>query len=161
VVSKCPPHLSEARQFEIARQLQVDLTQTVFFSTIVYEDHVRSARGMLTWDELKDYTVLLVTGIADPSHLLKELEAKGIRYIHKRYPDHHAFSYRDIRAVREAFEAISGHKKIILTTGKDYVRIFDRLDGIYFVPMRTEFISHGKDFDQMILQYVEQSTENR
>ncbi len=160
VVSKCPPHLTENEQFEIARRLEAGLQQTVFFTSIGYADFIFSKKNKIPLGQLNEYSVLLITGIARPESLLDKLHKLGVRFKHLTYPDHHHFSEKNLRHIEKSFEQINSTKKLILCTEKDYVRIFDRLNNLYYLPVRTEFVSHGEDFNKMIIDYVEKSQRN-
>ena len=66
--------------------------------------------------------ILLVTGISDPSHLIKHLEYKyKIKSI--SFPDHHTFTKKDIDKIHEKFGIFDPKESIILTTEKDKVRL--------------------------------------
>jgi tetraacyldisaccharide 4'-kinase len=160
VVTKCPENLNEQEQFLTAKKLNAGLNQTVFFSKVIYSNFVFSTQDKIPLNQLSDYQVVLITGIAKPEDLLKKLESLGITFQHFSFPDHHNFTKKEIQHIQKTFDDIKTKKKIILTTEKDYVRIFDRLDNIYYIPIQTDFISHREDFDKMILQYVEQYTRN-
>ncbi len=52
-------------------------------------------------------------------------------------------------------------KKIILTTEKDFVRTFEDINNnVYYLPILTKFISNEKDFNKLIINYVQQNTRN-
>ncbi len=161
VVTKSPASLTEEQEFDIAKRLKVSLTQTVFFSTIVYADSVKNETDSIPVDKLKDYGIVLVTGIAQPQYLLDFLKSKEIKVKHLSYPDHHHFTASDIEAIKAEYLALKDIKKIILTTEKDYVRIFVRLANVFYLPIQAQFINHQRDFNQLISDYVEQSTRNR
>lgn len=159
VVTKCPVELSENQQFEIAKKLKPNLYQTVFFTTISYDKTLKGI-NKLTIEELKDYEVLLVTGIANPMPLADYLKTNKISFKHLLFKDHHHFSSQDISTINLEFNKIQSNKKIVLTTEKDYVRIFAKLSNVYYIAIKTKFINHKTDFDNLINAYVESSTRN-
>jgi tetraacyldisaccharide 4'-kinase len=161
VVTKCPAYLSAKQQFEIAKKLEPELYQTIFFSTISYDDNVFGTGGKIAVNELKDYKVLLVTGIANCAPLVDFLESKNVDFKHLRFADHHFFTNSDKEKIKNELEALDAIKKIILTTEKDYVRTFSENNNqTYYLPIRTKFIENGDDFDKLILNYVRQNTRN-
>ncbi|NOQ92153.1 MAG: tetraacyldisaccharide 4'-kinase [Flavobacteriaceae bacterium] len=161
IVSKCPENLSETEQFKIAQKLKPKLDQTVFFSKIAYHNSVLNDESKIALAELKNYNVLLVTGIANANPLIKFLEKKEIQLKHLKYADHYSFSKSDKENIIFEFDKIHANKKIILTTEKDYVRGFSNINmPIYYLPIRTEFIENGDDFNKLILNYVQQNTRN-
>lgn len=161
VITKCPAYLSAQQQFEIAKKLEPELYQTIFFSTISYDDNVFGTGGKIAVNDLKDCKVLLVTGIANCSPLVDFLESKNVDFKHLRFADHHFFTNSDKEKIKNELEALDGTKKIILTTEKDYVRAFSENNNqTYYLPIRTKFIENGDDFDKLILNYVRQNTRN-
>lgn len=161
VVSKCPESLSEEAQFKIAQRLKPKMDQTIFFSTIVYNDAVLNDHDQLALTDLKDYEVLLVTGIANADPLLKYLDRHNIQFKHLKYADHYNFSVADKAKIQLEFDRLKSDKKIILTTEKDYVRGLSNLnEQIYYLPIQTKFVDNGDDFNKIILNYVQQNTAN-
>ena len=161
IVTKCPDNLTEDEAFKVALKLEAGLQQTVFFTSIRYDDRVRNEEDSLTIESLQAYKVLLLSGIANPKPLEKFLQKNKIDFHHIRFPDHHHYTQKDLVEIRKKYKAIEAEKKIILTTEKDYVRIFGGLNNLYYLGIETQFINHQKDFDSLILKYVEQSTRNR
>ncbi|MDZ7614993.1 MAG: tetraacyldisaccharide 4'-kinase [Flavobacteriaceae bacterium] len=161
VVTKCPDKLSENEQFEISKKLKPEPNQTIFFTSIAYNDKIRSASGEIELSDLKKYQVLLLTGIAKTKPLTDFLSQKEIEFTHISFPDHHNFSSRDIQSVRQQFDKIQSEKKILLTTEKDYVRLSPLLtENVYFLPIETYFITNEKDFNKLILDYVRKNSRN-
>ena len=161
VVSKCPQSLSDKEQFDIAKKLKPELNQTIFFSTIAYHNTVLNEVNEIPIDHLKNYEVLLVTGIANANPLIKFLEENKIRFKHLKYADHYNFSKSDKEKIKSNFDQLKAEKKIILTTEKDYVRGFSNFnDQVYYLPIETKFLSNEDDFNQLILNYVQQNTSN-
>ncbi len=161
IVTKCPAKLTEEEQFEISKKLEPALDQTVFFTKIKYHDAVVNGNDEIDISDLKQYSVLVVTGIANPKPLLEFIKSKEVASKHLKFPDHHDFSATDIKKIYKEFEAIKTEKKIILTTEKDYVRNFTGEDrAIYYLPIQTEFLDNEKDFNKIILNYVQKNTGN-
>ena len=76
---------------------------------------------------LEKITFILVTGIADSSHLLDFLNRKYLEYEHINFSDHHIFSDKDIEKIK-----VKSNGRMVLTTQKDYVRLSLNLIQIYF-----------------------------
>jgi len=160
IVTKCPENLTEEEQFKIADKLQPEMHQTVFFSKIAYAEAVQGVDNIKV-DELYNYKVLLVTGIAKTKHLCEFLDVKKIDFQHLKFSDHHHFTDNDLAKIQNTFNQIKSAKKLILTTEKDYVRAFDSTyKNIYFLPIETTFLEHQNDFNTLIKNYVEQSSRN-
>lgn len=161
VVTKSPNDLTEEQEFEVAQKLEVGLDQTIFFSGIKYASLLKSSKECIDLRDLKNYQVLLLTGIANPKPLVDFLKSHQFDFKHLSYPDHHNFSESDIKQLQASFDKLEGKKKLILTTEKDYVRIFALLENIFYLSIDSYFINHQKDFDQIIKTYVEKHSRNR
>lgn len=161
VVTKCPDTLTEEQEYKTAVKLEPTLEQTIFFTKVSYADFVKNENTKITISDLLDYSILLITGIANPKPLSEFLDAKSIEFKHIAFQDHHHFSKSDLRAIEKEFKQFSNKKKVIVTTEKDYVRIFSSLDNLYYLAIETTFINHQKDFDKLILNYVGENTRNR
>jgi capsular exopolysaccharide synthesis family protein len=66
----------------------------------------------------------------------------------------------EIAEINSMYESLSATNKIILTTEKDYVRIFGKLKNLHYISIKTTFITHKNEFDNLIKNYVEQSSGN-
>jgi len=154
IVTKCPSDISKKEQLNITEKLNPTSQQTIFFTTIEYNNKLK---GFSTFnlDELKNVELLLITGIANPTPLIDYLGSKKIKFKHLKYPDHYHFKNKDIEVINEMFYAIQSNKKIILTTEKDYVRIFAELRNLVFIEIKTKFVNGSIDFDKTIKNYVE------
>lgn len=160
VVTKCPAKLTEKEQEKIIEKINPTLWQTVFFSCINYSKTIEGTKPIEV-SELKKYHVLLITGIANPKPLLNFLKDRTKQITHKKFPDHHHFSEKEKNNIKDIYTKIATDNKIILTTEKDYVRIFDSFLELNYLPIKIDFLTHKIDFDKIILNYVEQSTRNR
>ncbi len=161
VVTKCPDALTEEEEFKIAVKLQPTLNQTIFFSKIRYANHIVSVANKIAIQDLKAYSIVLLTGIANPKPFLAFLKNQNCSFKHMAYPDHYNYTSKDIQKIQKEYDSIENKNKVLLTTEKDYVRIFASLENIYYLAIETEFINHQKDFDTIILDYVEKNTGNR
>lgn len=160
IVTKCPEKLTENEQFDIANKLNSEMHQTVFFSKIAYAEAVIGTTEIKV-DDLHNYKVLLVTGIAKTKPLCEFLEGKKIDYEHLKFSDHHQFTDGELIKIEKTFAELKSDKKIILTTEKDYVRTFNSTNkNVYYLPIKTTFLDHQKDFDGLITTHVEERLKN-
>ena len=165
MVSKCPDELSDSEQFEITKKLNIELTQTAYFTKIGYDENVLNGRHKIAINDLVNYDILLITGIAKTKPLTDFLTIKKITFEHLKYKDHYNFTDKDLENIDKSFSKLTGNKKLILTTEKDYVRTFEGVnEKVYFLPIKTEFLipdaMEEKSFKTKIKRYVEQSTRN-
>ena len=119
IFTKCPIGLSELDKKKMLNKV-TSFVGPIFFSSIRYGD-VMQFNGSKIID-LESYRVLLVTGIANPAPLAHYLE-ECVSLEMMQFPDHHQFSRSDIQKIHAKFDVLQAHKKIILTTEKDYMRL--------------------------------------
>lgn len=156
IVTKCPENLSREEQNRIKTKLQLDSNQELYFSFIDYDDCIYSEDKSMKVSEIKNVDKLLLGGIAKPqpffAYLQSEIDEKLV------YPDHHHFSESDIKNIIN-----KAQNKIIITTEKDYVRLKGTLpeEQLFYLPIKSKFLSAAANFDQNILNYVGASTRNR
>ena len=150
VVTKCPYDLSQETQKAISKELNPNSNQYVFFSTIKY--HTKTGgKQQVSLDELSEYEIVLVTGIANPTSLLEFLEKRNSKLQHLNFPDHHHFTSKEITQIKNKFEAIASDKKILLTTEKDYMRLSDKIADLSYIEIETQFLGNQDGFDHMLI----------
>lgn len=149
VVTKCPEVLSEIEQKQIIQKLKPKANQPVFFSTINYQEKTKGHQ-QVALDALKDYRILLVTGIANPKPLLSFLEKQECKFEHLKFPDHHNFTTQEIEKIKNQFKSLTSEKKILLTTEKDYMRLSDKISDLSYLEIESKLIAKKEDFDQQI-----------
>jgi len=116
----------------------------------------------------KRFTILVVTGIANPSGLIEYLRRHTDKIQVMKFPDHHEYSMRDIKKIQEAFDLIANPSKIIVTTEKDAMRL--RNPGLeaqvkqlpfFYLPIEVQFHNDKEKFDQLISEYVRKNQPHR
>ncbi|MDR1561701.1 MAG: tetraacyldisaccharide 4'-kinase, partial [Dysgonamonadaceae bacterium] len=116
----------------------------------------------------EDFAILLITGIANPSLLIKYLNQFTGNLQTLTYPDHHRFTKRDFLQMERRFGAIR-HKGIVVTTEKDAARLINHpqlpawlAQYIYVLPVEVKFLSEEQEqlFIYKIEQHVRQNQGN-
>jgi len=171
IVTKCPPELKPIDERIITKELDIRPYQNLYFSKIDYGKliPVFPADTSFKYVQLiEGLTVLMVTGIANPS-TLKDYLMRGSHDIQEMsFPDHHQYSSKDFEKITAKFESLSSERKIIVTTEKDMVRFrdFESVSDVirknmYFIPLKISFLNNaGNEFDQKILRYVRDNKSN-
>lgn len=158
VVSKCPSDLKLKEQEQIIHALRRNFKGPIFFSSISYADHVQNnLDDHIPLSNLKNYEIVLVTGIAKPTPLLEFLQEKGIHFQHLKFKDHHEFSTEDIEQIVNQFTSLKSDQKIILTTEKDFVRLEDQLEALYYLEIQTKLLDKESDFNKLFFDYLSKS----
>ena len=149
IVTKCPPGISNNQQDEIRVKLKINNRQQLYFTVIQYDDFVYSNDHQIDVDEIRREPKLLLAGIAKPQPFFAYLQRDSD--IIMAFPDHHHFSGNDIQ---EILRKAAG--KRIITTEKDFVRLSGIIasDRLFYLPIKSEFISGAENFDKTILNFV-------
>ena len=156
VVTKCPANLSLDEQNEIKSKLQLNSDQELYFSYIDYDDSVYSEDKVLKVSEIENVDKLLLAGIAKPEPFFGYLQDESVECL--TYPDHHHFSEKELLEINN-----KSKNKIIITTEKDFVRLKCSIpkEQLFYLPIRSTFLSVSENFDKTITNYVGTSTRNR
>ncbi|MDD4819562.1 MAG: tetraacyldisaccharide 4'-kinase [Flavobacteriales bacterium] len=132
IVTKTPEHFlsdtSEAisMQKKYKRQISRYTHAPVIFSSYRYDNTLKGTSGQkISLEEIKDYHVTLITGIAQPKPLVEYLQNKYIKVKHLNFQDHHTFTEGELMKIKNDFLNLPTEKKIILTTEKDMARLSD------------------------------------
>ncbi|MBP7470401.1 MAG: tetraacyldisaccharide 4'-kinase [Flavobacterium sp.] len=156
VVTKCPANLSLDEQNEIKSKLQLNSDQELYFSYIDYDDSVYSEDKVLKVSEIENVDKLLLAGIAKPEPFFGYLQDENVECL--TYPDHHHFTEKELLEINN-----KSKNKIIITTEKDFVRLKGSIpkEQLFYLPIRSTFLSVSENFDKTITNYVGTSTRNR
>jgi tetraacyldisaccharide 4'-kinase len=154
IVTKCPLDITELEQQNIKNKLAVDLP--IYFSSIDYDDKVYNDTESLAVSDLKLTPKIVLAGIAKPKPFFDYLQTDKDEVM--TFSDHHHFSESDILNIKS--QAID---KIIVTTEKDFVRLNAIIlrKQLFYLPIKSKFLSNQESFDAIILNYVGTSTRNR
>ncbi|WP_353085252.1 tetraacyldisaccharide 4'-kinase [Flavobacterium sp.] len=154
IITKCPRDLSEMEQQNIKEKIGAKVP--VFFSFIDYDDLVYNQNESKKLSEVISLDKLVVAGIAKPEPFFKHLNAANDECM--VFPDHHFFTEKDIQQIED-----KAKNKIIITTEKDFVRLANRnLNApIYYLPIKSNFLSKSEELDNKIKNYVGASSRNR
>lgn len=171
IVTKCPHDIKPIDYRIISKQMDLYPYQKLYFSTLTYGeltplDHEESPRPLNSLE--KDEKVLLLTGIASPEQLKQDLENYTSNIDSVSFPDHHAFTAKDLLLVKQRFEQMEGNKKLIITTEKDATRLIGhpQLDeelkkSIYVLPVEIKILQNQQEnFNENIIKYVRANSRN-
>ncbi|HRH66433.1 MAG TPA: tetraacyldisaccharide 4'-kinase, partial [Bacteroidia bacterium] len=170
IITKSPTILVPIERKQILERLEPTEHQQVFFSYYKYGEFNRVSgkqTGMLmgaSYYMEKRFTILMVTGIANPSGLLEYLRRHTDKLETLFFPDHHEFSTKDIRKIQETFDNIANQSKIIVTTEKDAMRLQNpelepliRNLPLFYLPIEVAFHQDETGFNERILDYIKKN----
>ena len=160
VVSKTPADCDEKQRDAVQRALSLKAHQQLFFTAYEYQP-LQPVTSLAEQVQLTlNDTVLVLTGIAQPEPLYKELESCGLSVVPVRFPDHHAFSAADMAHVVELYQ--QNHACSVVTTEKDYMRLQSAelenvlsLLPVFVAPISVKVLFNQENqFNKTILSYV-------
>lgn len=162
IVSKCPSSLSLQEQQNIKSRIDPFSHQTLFFSAISYGNLQDINADPVTTIIDAETVVFLITGIANPTPLLKHVKKQAKQVVHHNYPDHHQFSLKNIAKLADEFNACTTDKKLIITTEKDIQRLREhellpavKQLPVLVMPIQVQFLAGGQEaFDKTLKNYV-------
>ena len=155
VVTKCPTTIDKQEKKELKQLIGRYFDGPIFFSSIEYVAVLQSNNSIkIETSDLSNYEVLLITGIANPTPLEKYLSNLNCNFKHVKFPDHHQFSEKEISTLKTEFNALKSDAKIMLTTEKDFVRLSDKIENLYYLEIETSFGNQQQEFDDLITNYV-------
>jgi tetraacyldisaccharide 4'-kinase len=167
IISKSAAILVPIERKRIIEKLEPLPHQKVFFSYIRYGEFYKvfgpqspMLMGASYYME-KRFTILLVTGIANPGGLVEYLRRHTDKLETLIFPDHHEFDSKDILKIKERFDNIANQSKIIVTTEKDAMRLQNpdidqtiKKLPIFYLPIEVAFHQDGDIFNKLIEDYV-------
>lgn len=169
IITKCDRRADAAWQNSIKEKLNVKKDIPIFFSTMKYgtpypifnEYHKEAI-------EINNCDILLVTGIANPTPLKKELESRGANVTLMSFTDHHDFSDDELADIEKRFLKTDSTNKVIITTEKDAARLNGKAfvpvtvrQNIYAMPIEVDFLNKETNmFNQIISDYVRKDSKN-
>lgn len=153
IVSKCPADIADKKIRKIERKIQeyIGSDKSVYFTYIKYAEPqpIYFSNSNISTSE----NVLLFSGIANPQPFVGYVSQNYNLKKFIKYPDHHHYSYNDVKHIIDEFKLIEGDSKCIITTEKDMVKLH-RLEiyqlfkdlPVFFIPMEVKFLSREKEF---------------
>ncbi|MDC1534812.1 tetraacyldisaccharide 4'-kinase [Flavobacteriaceae bacterium] len=146
IVTKCPENLNDEKKLDIKNKLNLKLSQKLYFSYIKYLNFVMFKNNKIEFKNFINQKFILVTGLANSTHILDYLSENNCDFEHKKFKDHHDYKPKDL----DNFDPLLN----ILTTEKDYAKMLKMFPErrIHYLPISVN-IDSKKIFDKTILSY--------
>lgn len=111
--------------------------------------------------------VMLLTGIASPEQIIKDINPFINNINHLKFADHHEFNAEDAVRINQEFERME-KPRMIITTEKDAARLLqleglsdDVRNNIYALPVEVKImLDQEEKFNQNIINYVHKNSRN-
>lgn len=164
VVTKTPRIFSPIVRKQLIEEIKPFPGQMVCFSYINYLPFEPVFQDKCDFSSKTEniYSIILVTGIGNPGPMEEYLRRLCSDLELMEYPDHHAFTAKDLLSVKEKYINLPTKRKIIITTEKDAKRMqnaeAEEILGnlpIFYTPIAFEF--HPADkivFDTAVMAVV-------
>jgi tetraacyldisaccharide 4'-kinase len=126
IISKTPENISAIDKRLFLLNVKAKSHQTVYFTSIKYAapkpvfDTNNSKK--INFND-KSLSVILISGIANSSLFVNEVNSEYHNIEHLQFPDHYAYSKDDVGSILKKLESLPGKNKVILTTEKDAARL--------------------------------------
>ena len=172
IVTKCESYIQPIDFRIIEEDIHLSAYQELYFSRILYGElepvfsgkaPKRTLKGLASTTE-----VLLVSGIASPAPLEKEIHKYTEHVTSLIFPDHHAFDRHDIQKIQTAFKRLTSTSKLIIITEKDAARLRDLpslpmewFSHLYCLPITVGFcMDREKQFQELIVKHIDTRIKN-
>lgn len=161
IVTKSPKNITDKERKNILTKLAPKDYQSIYFTSVKYGKTTPFTLAAKN-TPINNQKVILLTGIAKPSQLIKEVESTFHILKHLKYSDHHSFSKSDINHIINEYNQLKENNIIVISTEKDIMRlslptILKQLEQIpiFYIPIEIEFSQNDKEaFDKKILKDV-------
>lgn len=168
VITKTPESIVAEDKEELIRKIRHYTQTPIFFSKYHYLSPVPLTNKAKMLGIKKEVTVLLLTGIAHPQPLIEQIKSQYSRVELIRFPDHHAYTERDMEIVYQKYCLKNPERTIVFTTEKDASKLVAiqlkkivSLLPIFMIPIEVEFLFDQKDnFNKIIQDYVRENERN-
>lgn len=151
VVTKCPENVDTGAVTDMLRKYT---SASILFSRFVYRNLEKfNGNALIGFDGVSDKdSILLVSGIANPSVLIDKLRKHTDNIQVIQYADHHRFSDKDLALIENRYQILKQNtvgKTYVFTTQKDAARLrsFNTLpsfaENLWVVPIKVDFIGEN------------------
>lgn len=173
IITKCESGLQPVDFRIIEKEMRLSAAQELFFSYILYGELEAVFPDKAPKRNLKDIApageVLLISGIASPKPLEREIRKYTERVTSLVFPDHHAFDKQDIKKIQTAFERLTSTGKLMIVTEKDAARLRDHPllppewhAHLYCLPITIGFRANREEqFQELIINHIETIKRNQ
>lgn len=170
IVTKCPKDLKPMSFRVLSRAMSLFPYQQLYFTCLEYGElyPLFCKKAEIALDEIgSDLNILLLTGIASPEQIEKDLKphSKNITPLH--FSDHHQFNANDVERINNEFASLPS-PRIIITTEKDATRL-EKLEGLsddvkknmFVLPVNVKvMLDQEEKFNETIMDYVHKNSRN-
>ncbi len=158
IISKCPDTLTQAEADSIQQKIRQYARPEipVFFTGIRYGKPVAFGSAK----ELTSSRVLLVSGLANPELLEKQVQSSYLLLHHLVYKDHHNYTMKDVLSIHHAYQKCGAQS--ILVSEKDYVKLHHpalasvvNILPFFYLPIEVHFLLDEQEaFNKKVMNAI-------
>ncbi len=166
VVTKCPEELGKVEMMSINQQIAKYSGR----STPVYFSGIKYLKPQKLFGSQKfSKNVMLFTGISNSAPLEDFIKKNYNLLHHKKFPDHHSFTKKDLSDIIKSFDKFNLEDKCLLTTEKDMVRLISMKEEarslmdfpIFYLPIELYFLENGDCFADELENKINGVSKNK
>jgi len=169
IITKTPKPLSPLTVRRIAGLIKPKPHQKLLFSYISSGGLVPVPGSKESQVPEKISSVLLFAGIENIYPIVEHVSRFAHQLDHIHFSDHHTYTDKDLKMIRERFDNLFTKNKIIITTEKDVARLaYPELPSqladlpLFYLPIEIKIhTEYRKDFNDQIRNYVRKNRENQ
>ncbi len=169
IITKCPANLSEDKATQIKERLKLSKDQSLYFTTLNYGKLYPLISENSITENLQDYTIIALSGIASPQPFLNQVQSLSNNTIPISFKDHRDFNKNEIHKISKVWKSIDNPRKIIITTEKDAVKLKELeqfaaqwVKQTFVQPLEIKFLfGQQNNFNTEINNYVRKNKSNR
>lgn len=170
IVTKTPTVLSPIVRRKITNDLRPEPHQKIYFSFIKYGNIHSLWKSECSFIPERKYShILLFAGIANPYPLQDQLRKYCNELSTLQFADHHQYTLSDLELINKKFNDLYSRNKLLITTEKDAMRLFNPeimekavQMPVHYLPIEVDFHNGDKsDFDEQIWNYVNKNQRER
>ena len=174
LITKSPEDITPIQRRLIVKEIDKAPYQNLYFTSLIYKtpiavfDSEDPEKNQLDISQCSDYSIVLITGIANPLPLKEYFQKFFGEIIQLSFPDHYNFKEKDILNITSAYNNLKSLNNYLITTEKDAVRLREFTNiaesiksAFYYIPVGVQFLNDDKDeFDNIIVNYVRKNKRN-
>jgi tetraacyldisaccharide 4'-kinase len=173
LITKSPDEIAPDTMKNISRKIPLNHLQRLYYTSLSYDQPARifyPGKTGINMDRVCDEmeNILLVTGIAEPAPLLDYLNKYNLKVTHLKYPDHHHYTNKDLKKIKDKYLALPEGKRCLITTEKDAIRLRESMNekdlpdnNLFYLRINIIFLNNEADeFNKLILDYVRENRRN-
>lgn len=169
IITKCPRELKPMEIRVLTKSMGLYPYQKLYFTTLCYQPlHQLFGTDQKPLEQLDSNAhVLLLTGIASPARMKRDVAEHVATVDNLAFGDHHNFTAKDMARAADALRALP-KPHLVITTEKDAARIaqMQGLDeelrqALYVLPVGVKFmLDQEENFNENIIGYVRKNSRN-